>query len=554
MQKKFLTGILTLAAVCLFAPSPVKADDTTYTLSGNSYTVSIPADVTISSTNRKGEIPITATLQANTTVSVSIKSQNDFYLKNGNQSVSYSLSDKSPLVFSSGNTDQVENYTVIATAANKTMLYSGEYTDILTFSIFSVTTEPAAEHTLTFDLNANGDSTAAISTGSKVLKQGDAYGALPTPRRTGYDFVGWYTSATPANDAVAATSKTTMQTEDVTLFAKWEVHKFNNTITFWAWGFTDKEGNNGPRTALRLADNYTLTFSTAYGDDFTFKTDMHELDSTLTMPKVPHGYHLKQYGSATNYPTEKWQRYDLDTSSFKQPDNSVNAEYEYDPDEYTITYELGGGVNAATNPKSYTVLYGVTFADPTKEGYTFDGWYKDGVKITGINENCNNESFKEETDEKQKAEKFYTALESRTTGDITVTAHWIKDGDSPDSSDDDATVDSDIVAGTDVDIDNGDSGIADSEESQDEAIADNLADETTDDIASDFNVSDESTTDDTTSSGVDSGTTDSSPGETVAIDIAAPVIDTAATGEEDAADTPPEPEPDADSEETDEES
>lgn len=555
MQKKFLTSILTLAAVCLFAPSPVKADDSI--LSGDSYTVSIPADVTISSTSRQGEIPIAANLHANTTVSVSIISKNGFKLINGNQSVDYSISDKSPLVFSSGNEAEVENYTVIATAANKTMLYSGEYTDILTFSISSVdTTETNAEYTLTFNLNAGNDKTAAVSTGSKMLKQGEAYGALPTPRRTGYDFEGWYTSEKPANTDTAVTSETLMEDGDVKLFAKWEVHKFKNTMTFWAWGFSDKEGNNGPGTALKLAETHTLNFETAYGDKFTFQTDMHRRDSTLNMPDVPHGYYLKQYGSATNGVGNKWDRFNLDTSSFLQPDNIVNAEYEYDPYKYTITYELDGGVNAATNPETYTVLYGVTFADPTKEGYTFDGWYKDGAKITGINENHSNNSFKNEADETKKREAFYAELKTRDIGPVTVTAHWTKDGESSDSDEDDTTVDSDVVDSTDAVIDNGDSDIVDSEESQEDAIADDLTDEDTDDAASDFTVTDENTTaDDTTSDDADSCAVDSSPGETVTIDIAAPVTDADITEDEDAADTSPEPEPepDAESEETSEE-
>lgn len=44
---------------------------------------------------------------------------------------------------------------------------------------------------------------------------------------------------------------------------------------------------------------------------------------------------------------------------------------------FAITYTLGeNGVNAANNPASYNVLTPtITLLDPTREGFTFDGWY-----------------------------------------------------------------------------------------------------------------------------------------------------------------------------------
>ena len=44
---------------------------------------------------------------------------------------------------------------------------------------------------------------------------------------------------------------------------------------------------------------------------------------------------------------------------------------------YSITYELDGGTNADDNPTSYTIeTEKVTLKEPTKDGYTFDGWYE----------------------------------------------------------------------------------------------------------------------------------------------------------------------------------
>lgn len=45
---------------------------------------------------------------------------------------------------------------------------------------------------------------------------------------------------------------------------------------------------------------------------------------------------------------------------------------------YTITYDLDGGVNAAANPATFTKAdLPLTIASPTKEGYTFLGWFED---------------------------------------------------------------------------------------------------------------------------------------------------------------------------------
>ena len=71
---------------------------------------------------------------------------------------------------------------------------------------------------------------------------------------------------------------------------------------------------------------------------------------------------------------------------------------------YEITYYLDGGTNPPSNPSTYTVENGITFADPTKTGYTFLGWFD-------INENQ------------------VTSIVTGTTGNEVLTAHW-NDGDS----------------------------------------------------------------------------------------------------------------------------
>ena len=49
-----------------------------------------------------------------------------------------------------------------------------------------------------------------------------------------------------------------------------------------------------------------------------------------------------------------------------------------DQPTYTITYELGGGENNSNNPTDYTgTTKTFTFEEPTRYGYTFQGWFTD---------------------------------------------------------------------------------------------------------------------------------------------------------------------------------
>ena len=111
-----------------------------------------------------------------------------------------------------------------------------------------------------------------------------------------------------------------------------------------------------------------------------------------------------------------WLNYKMGTT-IVQADGSMFFEYDYYPYDYSITYNLNGGINNSANPSTYTVLYGVSLKAPTRAGYTFTGWYdENGNKVTGINEGCN-ATF-------SSADDLYAKLAARTTGNRILTAHW----------------------------------------------------------------------------------------------------------------------------------
>ena len=177
--------------------------------------------------------------------------------------------------------------------------------------------------------------------------------------KTGYTFDGWYSDPLYVIDKTHINQGTH---EDVHLYAKWNPNQY--TITFVSNGGSEVASiTAGYQTGINKPDNPTkegYAFVGWYTDNNTFE---HEYDFT-TMP----------LGGATLY--AKW---------------NVN--------QYTITYELDGGTNNANNPATYTYDSAtITLQDPTKTGYTFDGWYVGADQVTQIAHNSH--------------------------GEITLTAHW----------------------------------------------------------------------------------------------------------------------------------
>ena len=95
-----------------------------------------------------------------------------------------------------------------------------------------------------------------------------------------------------------------------------------------------------------------------------------------------------------NLPTH-YQGYSYPWSNGKKSGDEITdfaLSYELDEDskgnavDFTISYTLDGGTNAANNPADYTVETAtITLADATKDGYTFEGWYSEAA-FTADNE------------------------------------------------------------------------------------------------------------------------------------------------------------------------
>lgn len=183
-------------------------------------------------------------------------------------------------------------------------------------------------------------------------------------------------------------------------------NNYINHIGHWAGGFVHGEGNNGGKNMYNLANT---TFTAKYGSTYSMNSSKQ-----TTIPK---GFYLgNTFGSPSI--NGSWGSYNIGTS-VTQKAAAMSYEYYYYPYTYSINYNLDGGTNNSSNPSSYNVLYGVNLSAPRKKGYDFLGWYNGDTKLNGINQGAN-ASFTSAND-------MYSKLNSRTTGNITLTAKWNKE-------------------------------------------------------------------------------------------------------------------------------
>ena len=176
---------------------------------------------------------------------------------------------------------------------------------------------------------------------------------LPTtePTRSGYDFMGWNTKADGTGDAFTATTDVT---DNMTVYAQWKV---NTTYTV-----TYKDGVDGA----------------AFRDQTT--TGLHSGDPTPAFSGTP---------TRSGYIFTGWQPSVAATVT----DNAVytaqwakNSSSSGHSTRYTLHYESNGGT--AYKDERYSSGTKVTLdKTPTRESYTFTGWYADKAltdKITNV--------------------------------------------------------------------------------------------------------------------------------------------------------------------------
>ena len=230
---------------------------------------------------------------------------------------------------------------------------------------------------------------------------------LPTGEKTGYDFDGWYEAK---KDIGTASHKLNA----LSIAKKWELYGRYTAKTDVSYTVKYlREGDNKVLAPEKVVTDQTFDTEVTeqaadvvgYTPDAPSKTMiLDEYNKVLTFTYSANTYdytvrHIKQlpdgsydeanaevetlsgkfealaavtakdYGS--HYPTN-----DADTKQNIKIEKGLTIDVKYDLDEHTLTFETNGG--SAINP--VTVRHGNAVArpaDPTKDKYTFIGWYAD---------------------------------------------------------------------------------------------------------------------------------------------------------------------------------
>lgn len=121
--------------------------------------------------------------------------------------------------------------------------------------------------------------------------------------------------------------------------------------------------------------------------DYSRRTSHAKGGKFMVETGAPDGYIV----SGVSYNGRTYER----THLFTQEASPMNFTVKLTPITYSIDY-----INGFNNPNTltYTIRSGVTLRNPTRPGYTFKGWYKEGRKVTSVN----------------------------GTGNVTLTAEWQK--------------------------------------------------------------------------------------------------------------------------------
>lgn len=240
---------------------------------------------------------------------------------------------------------------------------------------------------------------------------------LENPNKSGYKFVGWYDNENFTGESITEISAGTMG--DVTLYAKWNALDYR--ISYELNGGTNAENPDGYDVSdlpvsLHAPSRTGYIFKGWYmGENRVLAIPVGTTGNVVVSAKWEPITYTIDFDTNGGLPTLSSINYTIESDSFTLQeitkvgytfDGWYNGETKvteittgtygnmtlvakWTADLYTISYDLADGVNSPENPTSYTIESGlITLKDPTKEGYTFAGWYNGEQLVTTIDSNA----------------------------------------------------------------------------------------------------------------------------------------------------------------------
>lgn len=219
------------------------------------------------------------------------------------------------------------------------------------------------------------------------------------PTRRGYRFTGWYLGSESVYNkygvAVRNSSLYSYDTDyhwrydgNVTVKAGWDAinYKISYKVVTGA--------GNIPSQTVHYGDSFTLADGNAF--TYTGHTFSHWYVRRSSDKKVfcyDGNWHTTDGSDLYGSDVSNWYPYNNSGLTFEMNDSWIRSDTDADEefvfwgfwtaDEYNIIYNLDGGtLNGKTNPDTYNIETPTfTLNNPTKTGYTFEGWT--GTDITG---------------------------------------------------------------------------------------------------------------------------------------------------------------------------
>ena len=239
---------------------------------------------------------------------------------------------------------------------------------------------------------------------------------LENPTKSGYKFVGWYDNENFTGESITEISAGTMG--DVTLYAKWNALDYR--ISYELNGGTNAENPDGydvsdlpvslhapSRTGYifkgwYMGENRVLAIPvgttgnvvvSAKWEPITYTIDFDTNGGLPTLSSIDYtiesdSFTLQEITKA-GYTFDGWYNGETKVTEITTGTyGNMTLVAKWTADLYTISYDLADGVNSPENPTSYTIESGlITLKDPTREGYTFAGWYNGEQLVTTIDSN-----------------------------------------------------------------------------------------------------------------------------------------------------------------------